>query len=69
MSHFLFFMSGKTMKLKDLIQELSKLGVTFISHGANHDLYGKNGKKIPIPRHAEINELLAKSILKKAKNF
>ena len=43
--------------------------VTFISHGANHDLYGKNGKKIPIPRHAEINELLAKSILKKAKNF
>ena len=69
MSHFLFFMSGKTMKLKDLIQELSKLGVTFISHGANDDLYGKNGKKIPIPRHAEINELLAKSILKKAKNF
>lgn len=43
----LFCMSGKTMKLKDLIQELSKLGVTFISHGANHDLYGKNGKKIP----------------------
>ena len=69
MSHFLFFMSGKTMKLKDLNQELSKLGVTFISHVANHDLYGKNGKKIPIPRHAEINELLAKSILKKAKNF
>ena len=69
MIHFLFFMSGKTMKLKDLIQELSKLRVTFISHGANHDLYGKNGKKIPIPRHAEINELLAKSILKKAKNF
>ena len=26
-------------------------------------------RKFPIPRHAEINELLAKSILKKAKDF
>ena len=57
------------MKLKDLVQELSKLGVTFIAHGGNHDIYGKNGKKIPIPLHAEINEILAKAILKKAKNF
>jgi hypothetical protein len=57
------------MKLTQLIQELSKLGVTFISHGANHDIYGKNGKKIPVPRHAEVNEMLARSILKKAKNF
>ena len=58
-----------TMKLTQLIQELSKLGVTFISHGANHDIYGKNGKKIPVPRHAEVNEMLARSILKKDKNF
>ena len=58
-----------TMKLTQLIQELSKLGVTFISHGANHDIYGKNGKKIPVPRHAEVNEMLARSILKKAKKI
>ena len=43
----LFCMSGKTMKLKDLIQELSKLGVTFISHGANHDLYARMKRKFP----------------------
>ena len=63
------FNYGNVMKLKDLVQELAKLGVTFISHGGNHDIYGKNGKKIPIPRHAEINEMLAKSILKKARDF
>ena len=62
-------MSGKTMKLKDLIQELSKLGVTFFSMGQTMTYTARMERKFPIPRHAEINELLAKSILKKAKDF
>ena len=36
-----------TMKLTQLIQELSKLGVTFISHEANHDIYERTERKSP----------------------
>jgi predicted RNA binding protein YcfA (HicA-like mRNA interferase family) len=50
-----------------LIQRLERLGVVFIRHGGSRDWYQnpKTGMAQPVPRHAEINELLAKSILKK----
>jgi hypothetical protein len=37
-----------------------------VRHGAKHDIYHnpKNGRSEPIPRHREINELLARKILK-----
>jgi predicted RNA binding protein YcfA (HicA-like mRNA interferase family) len=55
------------MKRRELIQRLEQLGVVFIRHGGSHDWYQnpKTGMAQPVPRHAEINELLAKSILKK----
>lgn len=55
------------MKRRDLIKELTLMGCLFVRHGGNHDWY-KNpitGIFQPIPRHNEINENLAKSILKK----
>ncbi|QEY33866.1 type II toxin-antitoxin system HicA family toxin [Caproiciproducens galactitolivorans] len=53
------------MKRKDLIRKLEKNGWWKIREGANHDIY-TNGTKIePIPRHNEINELLAKAIIKR----
>jgi predicted RNA binding protein YcfA (HicA-like mRNA interferase family) len=53
------------MKRKDLIKLLEKNGWYFKRNGANHDIY-TNGKVIePIPRHTEINEKLAKAIIKK----
>lgn len=54
------------MKRKDLIKLITANGCVFIRHGANHDLYQnpKTGKKQPIPRHDEIDEYLAKHIIK-----
>ena len=54
------------MKRKNLIKKLTILGCILERHGSNHDLY-KNpatGKKQPIPRHNEIDENLARHILK-----
>jgi predicted RNA binding protein YcfA (HicA-like mRNA interferase family) len=54
------------MKRKDLIRKILFNGCVLIRHGSNHDLY-KNpttGKKQPIARHSEIDEHLAKHIIK-----
>jgi len=54
------------MKRKDLIKKISTSGCLLLRHGARHDLYGnpKTGKKQPIPRHGEIDENLAKHIIR-----
>jgi mRNA interferase HicA len=54
------------MKRRDLINELASNGCELVRHGARHDLYEnpRTGKKQPIPRHNEIDESLAKHILK-----
>lgn len=43
------------------------MGCIFIRHGGKHDWYQNPKTKIsqPIPRHGEINERLAKHIIKK----
>jgi predicted RNA binding protein YcfA (HicA-like mRNA interferase family) len=54
------------MKRKDLVKKLIDEGCFLVRHGSRHDLY-KNpitGKKQPIPRHNEIDENLAKHIIK-----
>ena len=55
------------MKRKDLIKEIEKGGCVFIRHGGKHDWYQNPKTKIsqPLPRHNEIDEYLAKHILKK----
>ena len=54
------------MKRRDLISQLEKSGCYLIRHGGKHDIYHNpnNGRTEPIPRHREINERLAKKILK-----
>lgn len=53
------------MKHRELIKRLQNIGFEFCKHGGNHDIY-KHGDDIEvIPRHKEINEKLAKAILKK----
>ncbi|MEM8642168.1 MAG: type II toxin-antitoxin system HicA family toxin [Cyanobacteria bacterium P01_G01_bin.54] len=54
------------MKRRDLIRQLKQAGCSLIRHGGKHDIYHNpsNGKTEPIPRHREINERLAKKILK-----
>jgi len=58
------------MKRRDLIKKLEKMGCTFIRHGGKHDWYQNpdTGVCQPVPRHREINELLAKGIIKKLSN-
>lgn len=51
------------MKRRDLVNFLTSLGAEF-SEGAKHTKVELNGKKTTIPRHVEINEILAKKIKK-----
>ncbi len=55
------------MKRKDLIKLLEKNGWTFKREGTDHTVYEKNEKIEMVPRHREINENLAKGIIKKLK--
>lgn len=53
------------MKQKDLIKRLEKAGFVFERHGGKHDVYKRGSDEEQVPRHTEINELLAKKIIKK----
>ena len=55
------------MKRRDLIRLLEKSGCVLIRHGSKHDWYQNPefGFSQPVPRHREINEVLAKQILKR----
>lgn len=53
------------MKRKDLIKKLIKNGWWLLREGANHDIYTNGTKNEPIPRHREIDEMLAKAIIKR----
>lgn len=54
------------MKRKDLIKKLEEAGCVLIRHGSRHDLYKNpaDDKMQPVPRHNEIDENLAKHIIK-----
>ncbi len=53
------------MKRNDLIKRLEEGGFVFDRHGSSHDIYIRENIKETIPRHREINEILAKAILKR----
>ncbi len=55
------------MKRTDLIRKLEEAGCELVRHGGNHDWYrnAKTGISQPVPRHREINDFLARHILKK----
>ncbi|HXG92756.1 MAG TPA: type II toxin-antitoxin system HicA family toxin [Blastocatellia bacterium] len=48
------------MKRRAFIRELVNAGCYLKRHGSDHDIYAnpKNGKKAPVPRHAEIKDSL-----------
>lgn len=53
------------MKQRELINKLEAAGFEFSRHGGNHDVYVRGSDIEQIPRHKEINEMLAKAILRK----
>lgn len=56
------------MKKKDLEKRLKMFGWWLARHGGNHDIWTNGTITNQVPRHAEISENLAKSILKVAKS-
>lgn len=55
------------MKRKDLLKEISAYGYKLIRNGSNHDIYSNGIRNEVIPRHSEINEKLAKAIIKRVR--
>lgn len=53
------------MKTKDLIKLLELNVWKFKRHGGNHDVYLKGSEREVIVRHREIDEMLAKAIIKR----
>lgn len=53
------------MKQRDLIKKLQSAGFELERHGSNHDVYKRGDDEEQIPRHREVNERLAKAILRK----
>ena len=52
------------MKRKELEKALIKRGWWFLRHGGKHDIWTDGNRQEPIPRHTEINDKLARSILR-----
>ena len=53
------------MKQKELVKKLLNAGFVLVRHGGNHDIYKRGSDEEQVPRHTEINEYLAKAIIKK----
>lgn len=53
------------MKRRQLIKLLEKEGFILERHGSGHDIYRRGNEEEVIPRHREINERLARAILRK----
>lgn len=55
------------MKRRDIIKKLEAAGYMVDRDDGNHTIYEKEGSRpVQIPRHREINENTARSILKAA---
>ena len=54
------------MKRRDLVAKLEEAGCVLLRHGGKHDVYHNpsTGRSEPVPRHRDVNEVLAKKILK-----
>jgi hypothetical protein len=57
------------MKLRDLEEKLRSYGWWIKRDTGRHTVWTNGEQTEPVPRHSEINELLAKKILKKVAAF
>ena len=53
------------MKRRELLKLFTNVGWYFLRNGANHDIYTNGKDNVPIPRHPDINEVLARALIKK----
>jgi mRNA interferase HicA len=54
------------VKRRDLERWLISYGWRFLRSGGRHDVWTDGQREEPIPRHREINERLARAILRRA---
>ena len=54
------------MKRRDLEKRLTECGWYFLRSGGRHDVWTDGEREEAVPRHREINEKLARAILKRA---
>ena len=54
------------MKKGELLKRIKAHGCIFVKHGKKHDVYmnPRTGMEERIPRHSDINENLAKAIMR-----
>ena len=53
------------MKKRDLVKLLERNGWKFVRHGGNHDIYTKDSQTEYVPRHPELDEQLARAIIRR----
>lgn len=53
------------MKQRDLVKKLESVGFRLERHGGRHDVYARGKESEEIPRHKEIDERLARAILRR----
>jgi len=53
------------MKTRDFIKLLEQNGWKLKRHGSDHDVYVKDGIRESVPRHKEMDENLAKAIIRR----
>ena len=46
-------------------KKLEAVGFVFERHGGNHDVYRRGNDTEDVPRHREVNDTLARAILRK----
>jgi mRNA interferase HicA len=56
------------MKRRDLEKKLTALGWCLKRHGGRHDYWSDGDREEAVPRHNEINEILARKIIKIAES-
>ncbi|MBR5320056.1 MAG: type II toxin-antitoxin system HicA family toxin [Peptococcaceae bacterium] len=53
------------MKRQKFLKLLKRNGWYLLRNGASHDIYTDGTSIEPVPRHAELNEMLAEAIIKR----
>jgi mRNA interferase HicA len=56
------------LKRRDLEKKLVALGWRLKRHGGKHDYWTNGDREEAVPRHKEINEILAKKIIRIAES-
>jgi mRNA interferase HicA len=54
------------VKRRELEKRLTDCGWLLLRHGAKHDVWTNGEREEYVPRHREVNEDLARAILRKA---